>query len=348
MRVLFAGTPEVAVPTLTALLASQHDVVGVLTRADAPAGRGKKLTPSPVRVAAEAAGLPVITGNPGALETQAAIAELRAEVAAVVAYGHLLRPTALELLPLGWFNLPFSLLPRWRGAAPVQWSLINGDAEAGLTVFRLDAGMDTGPIYAQQTYPLTGDETTGTLLPQLAELGAKLVVRVFDELAAGAVVGTAQTGLATVAPKITTEQAQVDWSRHSGQIANLIRGVTPDPGAWTTLWLPGAAPIRLGLGPVTPIPSSVGSVPPLSSSCAQLATPSGWPAETQDLSAPTPELAPGEIRVLKREVQIGTGDGAVRLSIVQPPGKKPMPATDWARGARLTPAARLSSSSPRG
>lgn len=317
MRVLFAGTPEVAVPTLQALLASKHDVVGVLTRADAPAGRGKKLTPSSVRVAAEAAGLPVITGNPSSAETQAAIAELGAEVAAVVAYGHLLRPAALELLPQGWFNLHFSLLPRWRGAAPVQWALIHGDAETGVTVFRLDEGMDTGPIYARQPYALTGEETTGSLLPQLAELGAGVLVSVFDELAVGVAMGESQTGPATVAPKITTEQAQINWQRPSTEIANLIRGVTPDPGAWTSLIMsPGSTPIRLGLGPVSPV-----------------------------LSAPAPELAPGEIRVLKREVQVGTGDGAVRLSIVQPPGKKPMSATDWARGARLTPAARLSSSS---
>jgi len=324
VRVLFAGTPEAAVPSLQALLASEHEVAAVLTRADAPAGRGKRLTPSPVRVAAEAAGIPVITGNPSTEETQTQIADLNCQAAAVVAYGHLLRPAPLALMPEGWFNLHFSRLPDWRGAAPVQWALINGEAEVGVSVFRLDAGMDTGPVFAQQTFPAGPEETTGTLLPKLAELGADLLVKVFDDLVAGSAKGTPQAGTASFAPKITTEQAQVNWHRPNVEVANLIRGVTPAPGAWTTLTNPGVEPVRLGIGPVT--------------------LPTGTYINRSDIKidlGPQANLQPGQILVQKRAVWVGTADGPVQLGILQAPGKKPMPATDWARGARLTEDSRL-------
>jgi len=299
------------VPSLQALLASEHEVVAVLTRADAPSGRGKKLTPSAVKVAAEAAGIPVITGNPSEGATQAAIKALNCETAAVVAYGHLLRPAVLELMPKGWFNLHFSLLPRWRGAAPVQWALISGDSEVGVTVFQLDAGMDTGPIFAAQQIELHPEDSAETLLPRMAEQGANLLVKVFDDLAAGVAVGVPQIDEGTMAPKLSTERARVDWRGSNTEITNLIRGVTPAPGAWTTLVNPGAEPLRLGLGPVTPMPMNHAI------------------------------LEPGQLQVEKKQVLVGTAFGPVQLGTVQPPGKKPMLATDWARGARLTPDSRL-------
>ena len=307
---MFAGTPEVAVPSLQALLASKHEVAAVLTRADAPAGRGKKLTPSPVRVAAEAVGIPVITGKPSDPATQAEIAALGCEAAAVVAYGHLLRQEVLDLMPRGWFNLHFSLLPRWRGAAPVQWALISGDTEVGVSIFQLDEGMDTGPIFAAQAVPLMPDDTAETLLPRLAEVGSTLLLQVFDELEAGTAVGVPQTETGTLAPKLTTEKARVNWQESNLEITNLIKGVTPAPGAWTTLVTPGSEPVRLGIGPVQPAPIQ-------------------------------PHLGPGQLHIEKKQVLVGSAFGPVQLSTVQPPGKKPIPATDWARGARLTEESRF-------
>jgi len=351
MRVLFAGTPEVAVPSLQALLASSHEVAAVLTRADAKAGRGNKLTPSPVRVAAEAAGIPVITGNTSDAGVQAEIAALGCEAAAVVAYGHLLRQSALDLMPKGWFNLHFSLLPRWRGAAPLQWALISGDNEVGVSVFQLDPGMDTGPVFATEVVPLHGadsehSETAGTLLPRLADVGAGLLVKVFDDVAAGTAVGVPQTGEPTLAPKITAELARVDWDRPALEIYQQIQGVTPNPGAWTTLLTDDdAEPIRLNLAlPAPPelsqsnvlsheIAREVGSSPSVERSREN----------TREVETPVVQgyLPPGQLRVEKKAVWVGTGSQPLRLTIVQPPGKKPMPATDWVRGARLTPDSKL-------
>jgi methionyl-tRNA formyltransferase len=329
VRVLFAGTPQAAVPSLQALLASRHEVVGVLTRADAQAGRGKQLTPSPVKIAAEMAGLPVITGNPSLPETQAKIAALECDAAAVVAYGHLLKPSALALMPQGWFNLHFSLLPRWRGAAPVQWALISGDAEVGVSVFQLDAGMDTGPVFGTQTVNLEPGDTTGTLLPRLAERGTALLVKVFNGLETGKVTGQEQVGQPTLAPKITTEQARINWHLPNSQIANLIRGVTPTPGAWTTLTTTAGEPTRLGIASVS-LPDAGDLEPAGGAHIFHAHLPDAERTVTPNL------LAPGQLQVSKREVLAGTGWGPIRLGIVQPPGKKPMPATDWARGARLT------------
>lgn len=306
MRILLAGTPEVAVPALSALLASKHEVVGVLTRADAPSGRGRKVVPSPVRVAAEAAGLPVITAKPSDPDFAARIKALDAEVAAVVAYGHILKPVILALLPHGWLNLHFSILPRWRGAAPVQHAIINGDTSTGASVFLLDAGMDTGPVYATLAEPIRPDDTTGALLNRLAALGSDLLVSVLDGINDGLLTAKPQVGEPTLAPKLTTDAARVDWRQPADVIDRLIRGCTPAPGAWTTL----RDGTRLGLQPVVIRPDVT-------------------------------ELAVGELRVGKREVLVGTGTCAVALGQVRPVGKQLMAAADWARGARLPEGARF-------
>lgn len=306
MRVLFAGTPQVAVPALAALLASDHEVVGVLTRADAASGRGRKLTPSPVRVAAQAAGLPVITAKPADPDFAPAIRALDAEIAAVVAYGHLLKPAILAVLPFGWLNLHFSLLPAWRGAAPVQHAIIAGDSVTGASVFLLDEGMDTGPVYASIGEPIGPDDTTGTLLDRLAVSGAELLVGVISQIAAGQLTPVPQVGVPILAPKLNPPDAQVDWTQPAIVIDRLIRGCTPAPGAWTTL--PDG--LRLGLAPGKIRPDVAG-------------------------------LAPGEMQIGKQAVLVGTGSVAVELGLVRPVGKQPMAAEDWARGARLPAEVRL-------
>ena len=302
MKVLFAGTPEVAVPSLEALLASDHDVVGVLTRADARAGRGRRARPSPVRQVAEAAGLPVLAperlGDPGVDEE---IAGLGADGCAVVAYGALVPPTLLRMPRHGWVNLHFSLLPAWRGAAPVQHALLAGDDVTGAVTFLLDEGLDTGPVLGRLTETVRPTDTGGDLLRRLAVAGAELLVATFDGLEAGTLVAQPQPADGvSLAPKLEVEDARVDWSRPAYVVDRLVRAMTPAPGAWTT-WRGE----RLKLQPVQVV-----------------AGPDG------------PALDPGEIHADKREVLVGTGSGPVRLGVVQPHGRKAMPAADWARGVR--------------
>ncbi|NKX93334.1 methionyl-tRNA formyltransferase [Sanguibacter hominis ATCC BAA-789] len=301
MRLLFAGTPDVAVPTLDALVASPHDVVAVLTRADAPAGRGRKLVPSPVRVRAEELGIEVITGRPRDPEVLARLRELDLDCAAVVAYGELLRPEALEVPRIGWVNLHFSILPAWRGAAPVQRALMAGDEVTGATTFLIDEGLDTGPVLGTLTETIRPRDTSGELLERLASAGAPLMVATMDGLAGNQLGPVAQPadGVSHAA-KLTPADAQVDWTVPALAVDRRIRACTPAPGAWTTL--PGGE--RLGLGPVQPV-------------------------------ADTTDLAPGEVQVSKRDVLVGTATAAVRLGDVVPVGKKKMAAADWARGARL-------------
>ncbi|MGP7960960.1 methionyl-tRNA formyltransferase [Sanguibacter sp. A247] len=300
MRILFAGTPEVAVPTLEALVASPHDIVGVLTRADAPAGRGKRLTPSPVRVRAEELGLEVLTGRPRDPETLERLRELAPDAAAVVAYGEILRPEALAIPPLGWVNLHFSILPAWRGAAPVQRALMAGDEVTGASTFVIEEGLDTGPVLGTLTETVRARDTAGDLLGRLAQAGAPLMVATMDALAEGKLVPEPQpTDGISHAAKIEVADARVDWTLPALAIDRRIRGCTPEPGAWTTL--PDG--VRLGVGPVVPDPEVT-------------------------------DLAPGALRITKREVHVGTATHAVRLGEVQPVGKKLMAAADWARGAR--------------
>ncbi|WP_166847750.1 methionyl-tRNA formyltransferase [Isoptericola sp. BMS4] len=303
MRLLFAGTPEPAVPSLHALLRSSHEVAAVLTRADAPAGRGRRLVPSPVCVAAEEAGIPVLTDRPRGEEFLRTLRDLEVDAAPVVAYGHLLRPDVLAVPRLGWVNLHFSVLPAWRGAAPVQHALLAGDQVTGATTFLLDEGMDTGPVLGTATETVRPRDTSGDLLARLATSGAELLVATLDALEAGALQPQAQPADGvSVAPKITTDDARVRWDDPALAVDRRVRAVTPAPGAWTTL--PDGS--RLGLGPVTPRPDAL---------------PDG------------DTLAPGQVRAGKKEVLVGTATGPVALGDVRPVGKKAMPAPDWARGA---------------
>ena len=315
LRVLFAGTPATAVPVLRALLASDHEVVGVLTRPDAPVGRKRVLTPSPVAAAAAEAGLPAVKadrlrGEAGA-EAVASIRGLDADVAVVVAYGALVPADALRIPRLGWLNLHFSHLPAYRGAAPVQRAVMDGVAVTGADVFQLEEGLDTGPVFARLTREVAPDETSGDLLADLAERGGPLVLDVLDALADGTAVAAPQEGEPTHAAKLTAADGLVDAAAPAGRVAARINGVTPEPGAWG--WLAARAdaePVRFKLGGVAPVAEDDAA----------------WPAEL----AP---LAPGRIAVVAKGAWLRTDDGAVRLSTVQPAGKTTMPALDWARGA---------------
>jgi methionyl-tRNA formyltransferase len=298
--VLFAGTPAAAVPSLRALVASEHEVVAVLTRPDAPAGRGRAMVPSAVRAVADELGIEVLT--PARLRDeafQARLAELDVGAAAVVAYGALVPPDLLAAVPHGWVNLHFSLLPAWRGAAPVQHAVIAGDDVTGATTFLLEVGLDTGPVFGLLTETIRPRDTAGDLLGRLAEAGAGLLVRTLDGIADGSLVAVPQPGDAiSLAPKLTPEDAEVHWTHPAVAVDRRIRGCTPEPGAWTTL--PDGS--RLGIGPV---------------------------AVTDEV------LAPGLVVAGKRDVLVGTATQAVRLGDVTPTGKRTMPAADWARGARL-------------
>lgn len=303
MRVLFAGTPAAAVPSLQALLGSDHEVVAVLTRPDAPTGRGRTLRPSPVRAVADDAGVPVLT--PRTLrdaEVQARLRELAPDAAPVVAYGNLIPPAALDIPRHGWINLHFSLLPAWRGAAPVQRAVLAGETETGMSTFRIDAGLDTGDVLAMRGTSIGPLETSGELLERLAVEGAQLLVRTLDELAAGTAVATPQEGEATHAAKLTAQEAQIDWNAPAEAVSAHIRGMSPDPGAWTLLR--GERFKVLGV--------DAAQVP-------------------EDLA-----LAPGQLHATRRSVFAGTATRPLALGTVAAAGKKAMRAADWARGAALT------------
>lgn len=299
MRLLFAGTPAAAVPSLEGLLASRHDVVAVLTRPDARAGRGRTLTPSPVRTLAEAHGVEVLTPRRLIDEAfRARFAELAVDAVAVVAYGAIIPADLLAAVPDGWTNLHFSLLPAWRGAAPVQHAVIAGDEVTGATTFRIEEGLDTGPVYGVLTETIRPRDTAGDLLGRLAEAGAGLLVRTMDGIADGVLVAVPQEpdGVSH-APKLGPEDGRVRWAHPALAVDRRVRGCTPEPGAWTTL--PDGT--RLGLGPVVPVDEV---------------------------------LPAGVLDVRRSEVLVGTGSTAVRLGTVSAPGRKAMPAADWARGAR--------------
>jgi methionyl-tRNA formyltransferase len=305
VRLLFAGTPEPAVPALRALLGSdRHDVVAVLTRPDAPAGRGRTLTRSPVGRLADAAGIPVLTPpKPSDPEFLDQLRELAPDCCPVVAYGALVPRTALAVPVHGWVNLHFSLLPAWRGAAPVQAAVRHGDDITGATTFQLEPGLDTGPTFGVVTEPINPTDTAGTLLDRLATSGAALLLATMDGIADGSLVARPQpVDGVSHAPKVTVADAEVDWTEPATAVDRMVRSVTPEPGAWTTF-----RGTRLGLGPVDP------AVPD------------------------PPELKPGRLHVEKRRVLVGTAAGAVRLGDVRPVGKRAMPAPDWARGVRIEP-----------
>lgn len=309
MRVLFAGTPAVALPALQALLHSDHEVVGALTRPPAPAGRRRRLTPSPVHQYADEHGIPVITSDrPHEEGVLTRIAGLNPDVAAVVAYGALLREPALSALPHGWINLHFSLLPAWRGAAPVQHALRAGDTHTGVSTFQIEAGLDTGPVFASESHPIRPWDTAGDLLDELAGRGAHTLVRTLDEVAAGTATAVPQptTGV-THAPRLSAADARIDWTEPAALVDGLIRGSTPAPGAWTQY--DGR---RVKVGPVRPVPE------------ARTPGPGG-----------THPRGPGHLVATVEGLLVGTGSDPVLLGQVAPAGKGWMAAADWARGARL-------------
>ncbi|WP_189272918.1 methionyl-tRNA formyltransferase [Kitasatospora griseola] len=302
MRLVFAGTPEVAVPALDALLASRHEVVAVVTRPDAPAGRGRKLVASPVAQRAEEAGIEVLKpARPSEPEFMARLAEIAPDCCPVVAYGALIRPGALEIPAHGWVNLHFSLLPAWRGAAPVQHSIMAGDEVTGASTFRIQEGLDDGPVFGVLTETVKPTDTSGDLLGRLAFAGAELLVRTMDAIEDGTARPEPQpVDGVSPAPKITVEDARIEWTHPALRVDRVVRGCAPAPGAWTTFRgerLKVTGPVRL------------------------------LPGEAA--------LAPGELAVSKNSVRVGTGSHEVELGEVRPQGKKAMPAADWARGARI-------------
>ena len=306
MRLVFAGTPAVALPSLEALVASDHEVVAVVTRPDAARGRSKKLVPSDVGAWAQERGIPVLKpAHPRDPAFADSLSDLAPDACPVVAYGALVPQTVLDIPRHGWVNLHFSLLPRWRGAAPVQRAIMAGDEVTGATTFRLVQELDAGPVYRTLTRTLEGTETAGALLDSLAHAGARLLLDTLDDIAAGAEPAP-QIDLErlTVAPKVIVEEARLDWTRPAIELDRRIRGCSPDPMAWTMASLGGGDEERFKVG----------------------------------LAAPTLEegLTPGEVRVERRRVLVGTGTDALELVRVQPQGKKEMAAADWGRGLHST------------
>lgn len=307
MRILFAGTPEVAVPSLRALVDAGFDVAAVLTRVDAPLGRRRILTPSAVAAAADELGLPVLKANRFTPELVAQLGRLDLDAAAIVAYGGIVPPAALVVPRLGWVNLHFSVLPAWRGAAPVQHAVLAGDDLAGATTFLLEEGLDTGPVLGVMTQTLEPSATSGEVLGSLSRSGAVLLVQTLSGMDAGQLTPTPQAGEPSVAPKLTIDDARIDWSLPAVAVRRRINAVTPEPGAWTTL--DGQ---RVKLGPVTDTAAA---------------------ATTDGTTPPGDAPAAGVLRVDGRDVLVGTGSQPVRLGRLQPAGKKMMDALDWARGA---------------
>jgi methionyl-tRNA formyltransferase len=307
MRLLFAGTPAVSLPALAAIAASRHELLAVVTRPDAPAGRGRHLVRSPAGAWADQHGIEVLTPQrPREPEFLERLRELAPDCVPVVAYGALVPPAALEVPKHGWVNLHFSLLPAWRGAAPVQHAVLHGDEITGASVFELEAGLDTGPVYGTLTEDIRPTDTAGDLLERLATEGAGLLVAVLDAIEAGTARAHPQPadGI-TLAPKITVEDARIRWGDPAFAVDRRIRACTPAPGAWTTL-----RDERLKLGPVRPVANETG-------------------------------LKPGELLVERTQVLAGTATTPVILGEVRAAGKKPMPATDWARGLRIQPGEQL-------
>ena len=325
MRLVFAGTPAAALPTLRALAASRHEVAAVVTRPDAPVGRGKKMHASPVAEVAAELGLetlkPVRPNEGWFLDRLRAIAP---DCCPVTAYGALLPQSALDIPPHGWVNLHFSLLPAWRGAAPVQHAVLGGDDITGATTFLIVKELDAGPVFGTLTEPIRPTDTSGDLLERLALAGAELMVRTLDGIEDGVIRAEPQPADGvSFAPKLTPADARVDWRLPAHLVDRQVRGCTPEPGAWT----------EFGTGS-----SNTGSSNTGSSNTGRLKL---WPvtlaagAGLVSAAGAAPaagSLAPGELRVDRNAVYAGTGTVPVRLGDVQPQGKRRMPAADWARG----------------
>lgn len=301
LRVVFAGTPEVAVPTLNALASSTHQVVGVLTRPDAPTGRGRRVQPSAIAHVAHGLDLPV--AKPAALsepEARAVLESWNPDVIVVVAYGLLIPRSLLDLPRLGWINAHFSALPRWRGAAPVQYAIAHGDRTICVTTFRIEEGLDTGPVLAQSPPITIGDrEDAGQLLARLSLMATGVVLDTMDALAADTAKAVTQsTDDVTYAPRITSEDARIDWNQPVDVVDRWIRACTPSPGAWSTVHSD-----RIRLGPAIQV-------------------------------VPDHAAVPGRILADRKRVLVGALGGYLELGSVHPMGKKQMPAADWARGYR--------------
>ncbi|MFC7307665.1 methionyl-tRNA formyltransferase [Streptomyces monticola] len=302
MKLVFAGTPEVAVPALDALIASdRHEVAAVVTRPDAPAGRGRRLVASPVAQRAEEAGIEVLKPRrPRDEDFLARLREIGPDCCPVVAYGALLPRVALDVPARGWVNLHFSLLPAWRGAAPVQHSIMAGDEITGASTFQIEEGLDSGPVFGTVTEQVRPTDTSGDLLTRLAFAGSGLLAATMDGIEDGSLKAVPQpVDGVSLAPKITVEDAQVDWAAPALRVDRVVRGCTPAPGAWTVF-----RGERLKLVAASPVPDRT-------------------------------DLAPGALAAGKNNVYVGTGSHAIELLWVQPQGKKPMRGADWARGVRI-------------
>ncbi|GAA1673532.1 methionyl-tRNA formyltransferase [Microbacterium lacus] len=305
MRLVFAGTPDAAVPALRVLAASPHDIAAVITRMDAPIGRKRVLTPSPVARTATELGLEVIKTDRFDAGATARIAELEPDLGVIVAYGGLVREPLLSTPAHGWINLHFSILPRWRGAAPVQRAIMAGDEVTGASVFQLVPALDAGDVFAERRYPIPEDATAGEVLEALAGSGADLLRDVVDAIAAGTATATPQAGEPTLAPKLGDEDGRIRWDEPRTAVLARLRGVTPEPGAHTTI------------------------------EGARVKILAARPAEA-DVA-----LEPGAIALHAREVLVGTASAPVALDRVQPAGKNAMAAADWWRGRRADAATRF-------
>ncbi|RLU84928.1 methionyl-tRNA formyltransferase [Streptomyces griseocarneus] len=308
MKLVFAGTPEVAVPALDALLASgRHEVAAVVTRPDAPAGRGRRLVASPVAQRAEEEGIEVLKpARPRDPEFLARLREIAPDACPVVAYGALLPKAALEIPKHGWVNLHFSLLPAWRGAAPVQHAILAGDEVTGASTFLIEEGLDSGPVFGVLTERIRPTDTSGDLLTRLAFAGAGLLTATMDGIEDGTLQAVPQPAEGiSLAPKIQVEDARLDWAAPALRVDRVVRGCAPAPGAWTVFRGERLKVMSVALAP------------------------------------DRADLAPGQIAAAKNSVHVGTGSHAVQLQWVQPQGKKPMAAADWARGVRIAEGERV-------
>jgi methionyl-tRNA formyltransferase len=307
VRIVFGGTPDVAIPSLDSLVDSRHELVAVVTRPDAPSGRGKKLTASPVARHAAELGIEVLKPQrPRDEEFVSRLSEIAPDCCPVVAYGALLPQRVLHIPRHGWVNLHFSLLPAWRGAAPVQHAILAGDQITGATTFQIILELDAGPIFATVTEPIRSDDTAGDLLHRLSLSGARLLVETLDGIEDGTLAPTPQPesdSQVSYASKITVEDARIDWAQPAEVVDRLIRACAPAPGAWTTF--------------------------------------RGERFKINSAGVSDTVLPRGALEITKRSVRVGTATQALELGEIQAQGKKPMAAADWARGVTFDPELRL-------
>lgn len=331
MRVVFFGTPAFAVPSFEALRRAGIEVVAAVTQPDRPRGRSHStLIPCPVKAAALAAGVPVFTpANPRDPDFMAALAELAPDLGVVVAYGHLLRPALLAIPHLGLVNVHASILPRWRGAAPIHWAIKSGDRETGISIMRVEAGLDSGGVWHQRRMAIAASDTTGTLFDRLATLGAEALIEALPRIAAGEQPTPQDDTMATHAPKIDRQIARVDWTRPVAEVAAQIRAMDPAPGAWTTVH-DTAIKLFHHDGETSKVKRDVvdTTVSPFTFH------PSPFPFHLSPFTIPhTP--TPGTVRKHDGTVAVACSDGWLPLGEVTPAGGKRMSALTWYRGAQL-------------